>query len=466
MVVVGGLGRLVGCVGLPSVHHTFARIALKLRNLKLFSLHAAALEQLHFLCYCSFTAIPTMPFTQPMKVSPPAASVGTELSIPARAAETPTQTQAQKKTNLIASVRAELRKLGCLDEADHPAASIATVLQCTNDDPMKAAHFLHGVQPEKKPRTRSSSNSESTISGRSIVSVTSDTKSSHDMLRSASLLKPSSTRVILQVPVPEKGVTYFPDDEGRNKLSVKAKSDLGVMKRFGKQHQDNYPGDIDKQRRFNRAAAETGVQCQMVECDPDPNGLNASARQGTFAKCLASNCGKNFACCANDGFSNALFECHKTMCGKKICGCGLDETQLLKAFKALNPKGSVQRRVSAHMKSCTVNHLDYCRTLEEWAPERDTLISKMHAMDDKKKAEAKKKWALPPKGGVKTMLQEATLSKEERARLLKKWTANLCFSIYPYFDKRRNGSSPATIEVMNTMVNAGVAVDKVKTFSI
>lgn len=379
------------------------------------------------------------------------------------------------ETTLVTLVRQELSKYDdCLDQQNHPTVSITSLLLCFNNDPVKVAQFLRRKsQPDRKRPTRS--DNASTIAGRSLAS---NDKSIHDNLRKDSLPRPSANVVIFDVPEPKEDETFFPNDPGRNKMSMKQKADASWVAR-GKEHQSNWAkvdpttGEVnsDEEQRFARCCSETKMEATMTRTEPDPNGSTNSARQGIYGLC--QKCNQRFDCLAstsNEGaiqFANVKFESHKKHhCGKVRCACGYLQEQLEEYFKgkgsgSVTAKSNVAHLAKNHLSKCKQDEGEYIDSLNKWSATRDQILAAMEFPNDDAKAEKKEAWALPPQRGLANALKKATLGKEERAKLLKRWDVTRCSKVFNYFNNRKKTRLTSS-RVKKAMKSAGVNVSEVE----
>jgi hypothetical protein len=371
--------------------------------------------------------------------------------------------------------------LGQLFKANFPEQAINVALSVTDNDPNRAAYFLHSKgQSEKtadeaedppskrRMRTRSSTKPESSIKGKSIVSDN-ESMSSLMTLRQLSLTGPST---IAAVPfgqfVPQKGVHWDDSNKARNKMSMATKSAKGVSVRCGYDHQDNFgeEGFTDAQKRFARALSicEMNEQSQLVQVTPNPFGLNASERSGWFGEC--ADCGKQFQCCHDLSTTEAVqfkykwFRRHKLQCGREeVCPCGLNAAQIADALRRVN-RNCTTSAVEIHMANC-IDPCDYIQRIDDYQELVKSLVNGLDASEETKNEFLEKYLGLPNQYGLEAMLKKLGISAEKKKELLKIWPAKVCKRVYKYSSDRLSAKRFATKEMKDALERAGLSVEKV-----
>jgi hypothetical protein len=370
--------------------------------------------------------------------------------------------------------------LGQLSRANFPEQAINCALSVTDNDPQRAAYFLHSkgesektadeTDPPPKRVTRSAARPKSSIEGKSIVS---DNKTSLMMLREFSLLGPSMTSAaMLDQFVPERGVHWDDSNNDRLKLSMKEKADKAVSVKYGYVHQDHFRREgeedvTDAELRFRRALRQTGLNedSRLVQVKPDPFALNASGRCGWFGEC--ADCGKQFPCCDEKSTTEALsfkfkrFTTHKLRCGQDECCCGLNNDQIADGLRRLG-KDCSANKVSVHRARCTdADPYDFIQRLDGYQELVGSLVNGMDASEETKNKLLKKYSGLPAQGGLKGMLNELGIDAEKKKEVLKRWPKKVCAYVYIYSYERVKGTRFATEEVKDALERAGLSVKNV-----
>ena len=364
-------------------------------------------------------------------------------------------------TNAIDATREELVGMNVPYGSVFPKSGIKMALMVCNNDPQKAALFLHNAGMSKDSAKKPSP----TVIGNTIAS---NVQSSSYMLKSLSNLQPSNNPYSYRLGMPAAKETHFFDPTpGEAKLTNEERSAAGLVAR-GIPHHDTFEGETTEDKRFRRAAELGGCpDAELVECEPNPNGSNAGERLGYLAKC--PECDKEFNCLQNNStskslsFASKLFQWHMAQCGKEVCGCHLELKEIEDLFEA-NYEGprDFQTAARAHFANCKRDYYEVFDFLDEYTDMKNGMIDALEGKTDDEKEKLRKRYAVPSVGGLDGMMKKLEVPPKERKTWKKRFPNKDCQEVYTWIAEKRSGYSWVTKEMKKEMDSHGIDVTRVE----